>query len=54
MKIPEYELNDRVDHQLLKVVEFDFCSLDLALILRSTIKKLLGSRVSNKMQDKPR
>lgn len=43
MKIPEYELNDRVNHQLLKVVEFDFCLLDLALlVLKSTIKKWLG------------
>jgi hypothetical protein len=55
MKIPEYELNDRVDHQLLKAIEFDFCLLDLALLfLRSTIKKWLGSCVSNKTQDKPR
>jgi hypothetical protein len=54
MKIPEYELNDHVDHQLLKAVELDFCSLDLALLLRSTIKKWLGSCVSNKTQDKPR
>jgi len=43
MKIPEYELNDRVDHQLLKAVEFDFCLLDLALLfLKSTMKKWLG------------
>jgi hypothetical protein len=55
MKIPEYELNDRIDHQLLKAVEFDFCLLDLTLLFwRSTIKKWLGSCVSNKTQDKPR
>jgi hypothetical protein len=48
MKIPEYELNDCVDHQLLKAMEFDFCSLDLALLLRSTTKTWLGSCVSNK------
>jgi len=51
MKIPEYELNDCVDHQLLKAVEFDFYSLDVALPLKSTIKKWLGSCVSNKTQD---
>jgi hypothetical protein len=54
MKIPEHELNDLVDHQLLKAMLFDFCSLDLALLLRSTIKKWLSSYVSNKTQDKTR
>jgi hypothetical protein len=54
MYILEYELNDHVDHQLLKAIEFDFCSFDLALLLRSIIIKWLGSCVSNETQEKPR
>jgi hypothetical protein len=38
MYVPEYKLYDCVDHQFQKAIDVDLGLLDIALLLRSTIK----------------